>query len=212
MKSGNLGKMLLVLVMGLVVLGFAIYNTVCEWKPATDTPPVVEQGINVPEVIKAIADKKKATQQDVGEVSLALAEVIAKDPAYVLVCLVIEEAKGFPKITETEAATILGEAAQDSASAVTQLEILLHARLKEEMIVAGHDPYKANKQLGWVNNNGSTALLFLDYPLAVKLGKVKELVTRKIQGRPEGDEWYQPQITFEQYCAWHGSGKWPFAE
>lgn len=164
------------------------------------------------EEVEGIVAQKRATGKNVGEISPGLADVIAADPDFVIVCLVIMEARRWPGISAEEEKMILSDAAISSSEAVNHLQKLIDDRVKERMIQGGHDPAKECR-LNWDNNNPATSLLFIDFPVAKKLGKRRQFVTRELEGYREGaKEWHEPEITRQQYIAWKSGGKWPFAE
>lgn len=162
--------------------------------------------------VSSILKKKNATGSNIGELSPRLRKAIDNEPDFVIVCMIAIESRFVPGLSREDEDRILITATCNSAAAVRDLQRCLYRNMTKLMEESGYDP-KTEPYWPRYNNNRSTARLFIDLPLAEKLGKKREFITRELEGFREGaKEWYEPEVSSDQYREWHGSGKWPFSE
>ncbi len=162
------------------------------------------------EEVEKIVANKYASQRNVGKISAALDCKIQVDPEYVIFCLALQEAKHWPGLSDDDERLVRSLAGRSSTEALKTLRVCVYHGVVSEMKRGGYDPDK-ERLVAWYDNNPATSLLYLDLPLAKAVGKEREFIKRKLEGYREGaKQWYEPEVSFEQYCAWRCSGEWPF--
>ena len=162
---------------------------------------------NAMDEVEAVVKHKYKTGKNLGEISEGLRGFCEKDPKFVVVCLTLVEARHWPHVSDDEAAGIFKIAMTDSAKAIDELKVLLDRKVKKAMIAGGYNPEKEIRN-NWDDNNPSTALLFIEYPLSKKLGKETQMIKRALEGGRDRPEWFEPELNHDQYCDWYGGKRW----
>ena len=172
------------LLMGLVAL--LIFVLLWNWFWRDDKEEKEEKKKTAQQTVRAEVNRNVHVKIRAVNFSPIVEKMIEEDPDYVLVCLGVEYAKGFPGMSEEEAERITAKAAGDSRGALQDLKKCVYDRLTQEI-----KEYKGtsdkNYRQGWNSNNPATALLFIYAPIAERVGKKKELV-REYLGLEHG-EW-----------------------
>lgn len=201
-------KQLTFVIGGGTIIGLLFVAMLILKSPKTPAAPSAFEVVKTQ--IDQLEDKKERARSNVGQITPELAKMIETNPDYVAVCLVVARARSWPGITPAEEQTILVTARTDSAGALNDLQRCLHEGVTRSMIEGKYDPATENRHL-WNNNNGSTAMLFVKFPLAERIGKKKELLKERLEGYREGrKDWFADDLTESQYIRWYGSGRWPF--
>ena len=163
-------------------------NDNSEWSPEAEVADIMENRRNKARYIANISPR--------------LARVIKERPVYMLICVVLVQAERDPEISRQERDDVLRLAKQDTDAALVKLRETLSAASARKMKRVGFNLQNDGRR-AWDDGIPSMRTFFLDFPLARKLKKEKELVTATIEGYRYGNKnWWQPDITKEQYINW----------
>jgi hypothetical protein len=124
--------------------------------------------------------------------------------------LALQHVDSWPGLLQTEKTEIQTKLdAKDDAGALERIKKAVYDGVSRQMVKLG---YKVSeRRWGWDNNNHSTTLLFIDLPLAKRLGKEREMIR---EWREHGN-WFPVMENIskekrQQYADWHTYGHWPF--
>jgi type II secretory pathway pseudopilin PulG len=144
-----------------------------------------------------------------GTPSPELLAMTKRDPEFVMAFLIIEEVKHFPGVPDGLEQEILATAREEgSVAALVKVRQAIDNGLNKA--IEEHGGLKGDKRVAWINNNPATGMLFLEWPIAERLGKKAEYVTSRLTGENQREEpyWFAP-LTNEQMQGWWW-GTWPF--
>ena len=162
--------------------------------------------------VEGIVARRHATWKNAASLSPELSSAIYNNPDFVVVCLVVAEARSWPGIARADEDAkdvekrILVAGERDSKGTVKQLHKLLEERAIEQTTKEGHalgggdlaDVYYSHR---------ATFCLFIDLPLAEKLGKERQFATRNLEGDANlSKDWYEPELSWLEYNAWIADG------
>jgi hypothetical protein len=140
-----------------------------------------------------------------------LYQLIQADVDVAIIYMLIAEAKYSSAIVpEEESIIVLKAQSGEIESAYRYLEWCVYKNITKQMNKNGHS-VDTNSRRFWNNANPVASMLFLDVPLASRLGKKKEFFIQTIQWTNE-EKWYEPQISQKEYENWKAVGGWPFKE
>lgn len=155
-----------------------------------------------------IQAQNKSGRIDTGNPSPELLDVAKADPELVMAFLILEEAKGFPGVARGLEQEVLATASREgSVAALAKVRKSVDDGLNKAIADSGKKP--ENHRIGWINNNPATALLFLEWPVAERLGKKSEFLVAQLKGTYRQEPYWHAPITLEQMAEWWW-GKWPF--
>ena len=207
----NLKVVVGLVIIALVCVGFYAYFLrpieQAQNKAREERRKKTEREIVREEVVKMVATSEK-TRQRPQKLSETLIKMIEADPDYVIVCLEIEHAKGFPGISDEDAERILAKANQDSGGTLKDLQKCVYDSLTKYIGEYKGTSDKEWRQ-GWNNNNPATAMLFIELPLSEKLGNKVEMLKERLGPTNQGfDGWVKtvPGV----YGDWWYGGVWPW--
>ena len=163
--------------------------------------------------IAEVVAKKHTTDPESAKVPRELTGEIYANPDMAILCIIIEEARLWPGISADEEKSIVEIGIKNPGKAIGALQKCIEDGVTRQIKEKGFDPAKEGRW-AWYRNNIATTLLFVDLPLARKLGKKAEFANRTLEGYRPGSskEWYEPELSFAKYLPWLLEKKWPFDE
>ena len=144
-----------------------------------------------------------------GKPSSWLLKKAKEDPELVMAFYILAEAKHFPGVPEGTQEEVLDAAKKNSAEAMEAVRRTIYKGLVDAVAKNGRPEPWDSHHIGWINNNTATADAFLEWPLAVRLGKEAECVVGMLEGTYREKPYWQGLVTEKQIQNfWWGD--WPF--
>jgi hypothetical protein len=193
----------------LVILGLSLVVGVVIYFKRQPTLPPIEL---VEETLAFNHQERRPWQEP--DIAVDLTRAVATNPDYVITCLVIIKARRRPGISPEDEERVLTKARHDSTAALNELRELLYREVTHRMEEFPRTDAGRFARGQWLNDNPAMALLFVELPIAERIGKKRQLITEELEGyrSDRRQPWYRSSLSSKQYMAWYLSGQWPFKD